>query len=532
MVNQQLKQYIENTIMVKYKDNNYGGHGWSHIEDVINRSFELMDKFNLALNPDMVYVIAAYHDIGYKDDPDNHEEVSSKMFMENETMKEFFSDEERRIIAEAITDHRASLEYEARSDYGKLVSSADRAIDVDNMLKRSIAYQAERHKDENPTIADVIEYSYKKLSSKYGQGGYAKMYFPDDKYEAYLKRMNTLFTNKDEFIKAEMELILSNPDLQKYFENELANMSIIDRLSHSYKYVCDNSKNVSINYQKIDEMISKIKKSKVTYWLDDNPHGMLDMDIKSIIDFLFIYHAIGDYCFWGEPKWEIQTEKGQMDGSYAIIYLILNRYKKDPNFEMSFDQFKEFLKGNVTIPLLENRYQNLEAMNAFLKQKDTSFYELIKDLTVDSELLSFIVNSLPYYEDVSTYNGNQILFYKRAQLLTSDILHVRKSKEGIDTDYSHLIGCADYKIPQVMRCYGMLEFSDNLANLVDSKIALPAGSSEEIEIRANTLKVIEYIYEKLDKKYSRMDINDFIWLLGQDKTKMTKPYHRTLTSHY
>lgn len=78
----------------------------------------------------------------------------------------------------------------------------------------------------------------------------------------------------------------------------------------------------------------------------------------------------------------------------------------------------------------------------------------------------------------------------------------------------------------------MLGFSDSLADRVDSKVEIEDGSIEEIEIRANTLKVIDYIYKKLDKKYSRMDINDFIWLLGQDKSKMTKPYHRTLTKHY
>ena len=126
----------------------------------------------------------------------------------------------------------------------------------------------------------------------------------------------------------------------------------------------------------------------------------------------------------------------------------------------------------------------------------------------------------------------EVLFYKRAQLLTSDILHVREKKEKASVDYYHLIGCEDYKIPQVMRCYGMLEFSDSLADRVDNKVEIEEGSKEEVEIRANILKVIDYIYKKLDKKYSRMDINDFIWLLGQDKSKMTKPYHRTLTKHY
>lgn len=214
------------------------------------------------------------------------------------------------------------------------------------------------------------------------------------------------------------------------------------------------------------------------------------------------------------------------------MYLILNRFKYNNNFEMSFDEFKDLLKGNVTIPLLEDRYQNLVKMNEFIKSKKQSFYELIKKLNIDSDLFEFIVNNLDYFKDVSNYDGREILFYKRAQLLTSDILHVREKKENAKVDYSHLIGCADYKIPQVMRCYGMLEFSDSLSEKVDSKIELAEGSLEEVEIRANTLKVINYIYEKLNKEYSRMDINDFIWLLGQDKSKMTKPYHRTLTKHY
>lgn len=212
MINKKLKKYIEKNIMNKYKDDNYGGHGWEHIQDVINRSFELMDKFALEVDPNMVYTIAAYHDIGYRQDPDNHEKVSSEIFLQDEEMKKFFNDEERNIIAEAIVDHRASLEYEARSVYGKLVSSADRAIDVDDMLRRSIAFQTEKHKSENPTIEQIIEYSFKKLSSKYGNGGYAKMYFQDDKYKDYLAKMNKILSDKNEFIKAELELIEKDTD--------------------------------------------------------------------------------------------------------------------------------------------------------------------------------------------------------------------------------------------------------------------------------------------------------------------------------
>lgn len=305
---------------------------------------------------------------------------------------------------------------------------------------------------------------------------------------------------------------------------------MINELETSYKYVCDNSIDVKINYDKIDSLIELIESSKVSYWLDSNPYNIMDMDVESIINFLLIYHTIGDYCFWGDPKWTINTDKGNLDGSFAIMYIIVNRYIQNPNFNMTLDEFKELLKGNVEIPLLEDRYNNLVEMNNYLSNK--SFYNIIKDMTTDIELLEHIISNLKYFEDISDYNGNKILFYKRAQLLTSDILHVRELKEKIKVDYTHLIGCADYKIPQVMRCYGMLEFSEYLSHKVDNMIPLDEKSNEEIEIRANTLEVINYIYEKLNKKYPRMDINDFIWLLGQDKSKMTKPYHRTLTKHY
>ena len=167
-INKEIKKYIEEQVLPQY-DTNIGGHARDHIETVINRSFEIINEFNLDVNKNMAYVVAAYHDIGYKVDPDNHEQVSSEDFLKDEKIKSFFSDEDIQIIAEAIVDHRASLEYEARSIYGKIVSSADRETSVENMLKRSFLYQADKHKDEKPSVKQVIEYSFKKLTKKFGK---------------------------------------------------------------------------------------------------------------------------------------------------------------------------------------------------------------------------------------------------------------------------------------------------------------------------------------------------------------------------
>lgn len=196
--------YVEDKVLPLY-DTNIGGHGRDHILTVILRSFEIKKEFNLQLKDKLILIIAAYHDIGYKKDPDNHEQVSSEMFLEDKEIQKFLETDEIKIVEEAIVDHRASLEYEARSEYGKLVSSADRETSVENMLKRSFLYQADKHAAENPTIEQVIEYSFKKLTKKFGKDGYAKMYFPDKKYTSYLKEMQELLENKEKFIAREME---------------------------------------------------------------------------------------------------------------------------------------------------------------------------------------------------------------------------------------------------------------------------------------------------------------------------------------
>lgn len=205
-INKELEKYIDDNIFPKYDLNNIGGHGIPHIKTVIYRCFEIINEFNLDVDKNMIYTVAAFHDIGYKENPDKHEEVSSQMFLNDNNIKKFFNEEQIQIIAEAIVDHRASLEYEARSIYGKIVSSADRETSVRNMLERSFLYQSDKHKSENPTVEQVIEYSYKKLSSKYGKGGYAKMYYPDKKYTDYLETMQNLLENKDKFIQEEMKI--------------------------------------------------------------------------------------------------------------------------------------------------------------------------------------------------------------------------------------------------------------------------------------------------------------------------------------
>ena len=310
---------------------------------------------------------------------------------------------------------------------------------------------------------------------------------------------------------------------------------MLDKIIKSCKYVANNSKLVKINETNLDKFIGKIKKVETEHWLAFSPYNLLDLPTETIINFLLVCEAI-DFSFWGNPKWTINTENGKEDGSIALLYAIL-KYVKERNTtdfsNITKDEFEELLKGNIEIPLFEERYNIIRNVSKIVNEKmNGNFYTFIKDVTLDTELFKIIVKYFLNFKDERIYNNKKIYFYKLAQLLTSDILHIRERKENIKVDYSHLVGCADYKIPQVMRGLGILEYNDKLSNIIDNKKEIEVNSEYEIEIRANMLVVIDLIKEKLENKVCAIDINDYIWSQGRNKNIELKPYHLTRNTNY
>ena len=205
MINEDLKKYIEENIF-KENDKNDIGHNMEHVSYVIDRSLRFAKEVD-DININMVYVVAAYHDIGHHIDAKNHEVVSSIIFLKDLEMRQYFSVDEIKIISEAILDHRASNDYEPRSIYGKIVSSADRNTSIDEPLKRTYQYTLKHC--PGLSIDEIIDRAYNHLSEKYGQEGYAKekMYFKDVEYETFLNDLASLLKDKEKF---RMKYILVN----------------------------------------------------------------------------------------------------------------------------------------------------------------------------------------------------------------------------------------------------------------------------------------------------------------------------------
>lgn len=204
MIREELKKYIENNIFTSYEKNE-DGHKLDHILYVIDRSFMFASRVP-DINLEMVYVIAAYHDIGHYIDAENHEKVSGEMLLKDKNLRRFFNDEEIKVMSEAVCDHRASSKSEPRSIYGKIVSSADRNVLIEIPLKRTYSYRKEH--SPNSTLDEIIEESRQHLLNKFGKKGYAttKMYFEDEDYKKFLEDITVLASNKEEFKKRFLEV--------------------------------------------------------------------------------------------------------------------------------------------------------------------------------------------------------------------------------------------------------------------------------------------------------------------------------------
>lgn len=195
-VKQDLKDYIAKNIFPEYNKND-GGHNIAHILEVIRRSFALNDTFKLGLDDNMMYAIASCHDWGKYENHEIHNLIAARNFMQDEGMKKFFNDEERKIIKEAIEDHRSSKEDEPRSVYGKLISSADRNTRIEIVFIRSFFVAHERMPETN--IEEYLDYTIKRLSKKYDEENPENMFFEDETYKVFIGDMRALLKKEEEF---------------------------------------------------------------------------------------------------------------------------------------------------------------------------------------------------------------------------------------------------------------------------------------------------------------------------------------------
>ena len=185
-----LVEFIETQILPQYA-NFDRAHNLEHVTRVIRRSLELAQRTGADIN--MVYAIAAYHDIGMSGPRAVHHITGGKILSSDARLKRWFSAEQIKIMKEAVEDHRASAAHAPRSLYGKIIAEADRDIVPEVVFQRTVQFGIANYPelDREHQWLRFREH----MNEKYSQHGYIRLWIPGSPNEEKLKKLRNIIAN-------------------------------------------------------------------------------------------------------------------------------------------------------------------------------------------------------------------------------------------------------------------------------------------------------------------------------------------------
>lgn len=188
-----LIEYVEREIIPRYQTFDKA-HNLEHVRMVITESMALAEQYNADV--DMAYVVAAYHDTGLCGGRERHHIVSGEILERDKRLSDWFSESEIQLMKEAVEDHRASSDHAPRSLYGCIVAEADRIIDGDITLRRTVQYGLK----QNPEADREWHYTRfrEHLMKKYAPGGYLKLWLENSGNAVRLRKLQTVIMNETE----------------------------------------------------------------------------------------------------------------------------------------------------------------------------------------------------------------------------------------------------------------------------------------------------------------------------------------------
>ena len=197
---QEIDAYIYEVLVPKYAGFD-AAHKEDHALTVINQAMKLLDdreewlsgqpetagEWAVDIDRQVLKMAAACHDLGLANGRDRHHLDSGVIIRNDEELRRWFTAEEIEIIAQAAEDHRASGTSAPRTIYGKIVAEADRVIDTETIIRRTLQFGQKHYPGLAPE--EHLQRAVDHLKEKYGRGGYLKLWIP---WSDNARRLNEL----------------------------------------------------------------------------------------------------------------------------------------------------------------------------------------------------------------------------------------------------------------------------------------------------------------------------------------------------
>ena len=186
-----LQAFVRGEILPRYEAFD-PGHRRDHAEAVISQALELAQYYDV--DPEILYVAAAYHDLGIVEGREMHHLVSGRIIRADLRLQEWLSPEAIELAAQAAEDHRASSTHAPRTLYGRIIAEADRLIDPETVIRRTVEYGFSHYPelDREGHWHRTLDH----LHEKYAEGGYLKLWIPESRNAGQLSKLRVLIADE------------------------------------------------------------------------------------------------------------------------------------------------------------------------------------------------------------------------------------------------------------------------------------------------------------------------------------------------
>lgn len=315
-----------------------------------------------------------------------------------------------------------------------------------------------------------------------------------------------------------------------------------------------NPKHVTIREPRVEEHAARLASLPLEVPSWRNP-AFPESD-EHILEFLGVVNSV-NFCFTDfrtHQKFDMEYPEGSgkiWPGAFGMIMCFKRALDEgipviDPQFLMRITEKEAediFRHKNTPIPMLSQRVANLRNVGLMLWSRFRSFENIFR--INNFKFLDIVENLWEFdaYRDSSFMRTRMILFMKRAQLYPMMYHGRATSSQGQlqpIRDSENFGPIADYEVPKILRYFGILLYSLELADAVDSGFVLKRDSLWEIEIRAQTVNAMSLLLSKVNEKrpfYSLPSITmaelDYaIWNMGRSPEFKQLRHHYTYTTAY
>lgn len=311
----------------------------------------------------------------------------------------------------------------------------------------------------------------------------------------------------------------------------MTTVHISDRVRDACARVAGSGRSVAIDEAAVASYAATLPAEIETPQLDPATY-VVEGDRETRAAFVICSNAIN----FGSGWWPTIRKRPGHSGYFTIAAGLAERFRAagpwpaETLMELSAADIAETVGQDADHPLMADYAAALRNVGEHVAgDHGGCFSAVIEAADGSAPALADLLATWAAFADVSTFEGEEVPFFKRAQLAPAD---ANRAGVAILQDERRLTAFADNLVPHVLRVDGVIHLDPVLQETIEAGELLTHGSPEEVELRACAVHCVELLAASNKHELSPAEIDSVLWNRGQQARYKALPRPRSRNTAY